>query len=358
MPGSNYAVFTFEAGKNLEDTRLTSQMAARYIKYQWAVMNNKFMDYMNYIFEEFSDTFCSIYIPLLSGMGGICLEKNMDNGIDDWIRYIDEHIFENLTVEKTAEYFYYSPRHFRDVFKMYYDMELSDYIRRRRLYRIAKAIKDDSIPVTDISSVFHVKSWRSFCMEFWNEFHTKPEDYLHIKNDIISLPEYYTENRKGITVTSQRINPLLMIGIPLKNACEADESALDIPGLCQHFYLHDPLCLTDTAYASKEGQEDKAALWIEDEINGETIYSYILGPVVPSCSQIPPGMKKALIKGGQYAVFTTEKESGNLKDTYRMLTICVFYGWIKENRYRVDFERITFSRYKNGKLYFYVPIYA
>lgn len=116
MPGSNYAVFTFEAGKNLEDTCLTSQMAARYIKYQWAVMNNKFIDYMNYIFEEFSDTFCSIYIPLLSGMGGICLEKNMDNGIDDWIRYIDEHIFENLTVEKTAEYFYYSPRHFRDVF--------------------------------------------------------------------------------------------------------------------------------------------------------------------------------------------------------------------------------------------------
>ncbi len=42
---------------------------------------------------------------------------------------------------------------------------------------------------------------------------------------------------------------------------------------------------------------------------------------------------------------------------YRMMTICVLYGWIKEYRVRVDLERITFMRFFHGKLYTYVPIY-
>ena len=45
-----------------------------------------------------------------------------------------------------------------------------------------------------------------------------------------------------------------------------------------------------------------------------------------------------------------------MADTYRMLMRCSFYGWIKDNRFRVDFSRLTFVRFMNNKYYFYIPI--
>ena len=69
-------------------------------------------------------------------------------------------------------------------------------------------------------------------------------------------------------------------------------------------------------------------------------------------------MVQVTIKGGNYAIFETDKECdrNNLGETIRMFSRCVFFGWIKENRERIDFFRFTFERYINDKVYIYVQI--
>ena len=63
------------------------------------------------------------------------------------------------------------------------------------------------------------------------------------------------------------------------------------------------------------------------------------------------------VPGGCYAVFSTvdDLESYSLHDAFRLLTRCAFGGWIKDNRWRVDFSRRTFVVWRDSKLYFVVP---
>lgn len=85
----------------------------------------------------------------------------------------------------------------------------------------------------------------------------------------------------------------------------------------------------------------------------------MLGPVVKNVDAVPANMQEITIAGGKYAVFETEHSSDklHLESVYKMMTICVLYGWVKEFRVRVDLDRITFMRYRHNKLYTYVPIY-
>ena len=89
-------------------------------------------------------------------------------------------------------------------------------------------------------------------------------------------------------------------------------------------------------------------------------YDYILGPVVAEFGNLPDNVRNFTVEGGKYAVFETLEESdeANLADTYRMLTRLVFYGWIKENRVRVNLNKLTYVRYYDRKLHFYVPLYS
>lgn len=102
---------------------------------------------MSYIYEVFDKQECRIYIPLLKGMGGTQMSIHTENGTDTWIQYIDEHILEDITIRQIAEHFHYSPNHFADIFRLYYGMNLLDYIQKRKLYQIAREQKDHKLHI-------------------------------------------------------------------------------------------------------------------------------------------------------------------------------------------------------------------
>ena len=66
------------------------------------------------------------------------------------------------------------------------------------------------------------------------------------------------------------------------------------------------------------------------------------------------------VPGGCYAVFSTvdDLEEYSPIDAFALLTRCAFGGWIKDNRWRVDFSRRTFVVWRNRRLYFHVPTIA
>lgn len=69
------------------------------------------------------------------------------------------------------------------------------------------------------------------------------------------------------------------------------------------------------------------------------------------------GAHRETVPGGYYEVFwvADDLEAYSLVDAFRLLTRCAFGGWIRDNRWRVDFSRRTFVEWRARKLYFYVP---
>ena len=101
----------------------------------------------------------------------------------------------------------------------------------------------------------------------------------------------------------------------------------------------------------------KIALWGFSNIKEE--YEYLIGYAVREDVDIADEYTCVTVRSGKYVVFESENEN-DLKattDIYRMLTRISFYGWVRENRYRVDFNRLTFVSFYNYKLYFYIPVY-
>ena len=131
----------------------------------------------------------------------------------------------------------------------------------------------------------------------------------------------------------------------------------NVPEQAAMYFERPPYRLDGPGLEPEKGQ---AAVWdeVENPETGEVLYEYVLGPVAAEGGKLPEGWKRFRLEGGWYAVFETEgpEDAPELAEDFRLLTRCAFYGWIQENMYRYDGNRITYVRYRRRKLEFYVPI--
>ena len=272
--------------------------------------------------------------------------------VDVWTKYIDEHILENLTPQSLAETFHYSTTHFRHIFRLYYDISVSDYIRKRKLQMAADELKAGS-KLLDVTLKYGFTP-AGFTRAFQKEFNVTPTAYRKGTFEVLDLQKYYSEYKDYLKVSFVKIKELKMIG---KSILQGKGEDADTPAQVDYFLKNEFPVMQNTRFVhNKERREDKIAMWYNDDdlVNVE----YVLGPVVDNFDDVPEDMYAITLAEGKYAIFETTQESDmeNLPDTIRMFSRCVFYGWIKENRDRVDLLRYTFERYIDKKVYLYVPI--
>ncbi len=365
ISGGNYAVFTIErkggeSGRQLADI---SRMLSKYIFEEWRPLNQKVVDGVRCVFERFegdgSGRRSYIYVPMLMLPGGSG-QVESDKGVDAWINYIDAHIMEDLTVKKLAEHFNYSSNHFADVFHMYYQMPPLEYIEKRRLYMLAKDLKEKKLPMEELAKKYHFGSLEDFNHIFYEHFGVSPEAYGNAEMNVVDLGQYYLSNRYRLRVSYVYLEDFHILARELNPEDVAGRDTLNIAGEAEYWMKRDYPCLEHTRYAcSSPEKQNKIGLW--DKAEGgedESAYVYVIGPVVDVIDTVPEGMKPILIEGGKYAMFESENVSDEevFIEVYNMMTRCVFYGWVKEYRVRTDLNRLTFVRYRRNKLYFYVPI--
>ena len=364
IQGGEYAVFSVERGEDIEDVLETQRRMVRYAMKEWEILNQKEPDRMAFTYEGFDKNYTYLFLPLVRGMlKQSTVEERETHGIDKWIDYIDRHITEELTIQDIAMAVHYSETHFREIFKSYYGTSPTDYIRRRRLYLTASEIRKakNKREFQKIASKYHFHSEETFRRLFWKEFHVEPEEYGKVDMEVVNLQEYYSRHKEQIKVTFTEETETKMIGVALRSYETEEEKKddIDIPGLAGYWMRHDTAPVQETLYACQApGEENNMALWCNAE-SGKG-YDYILGPVVEDFGPLPENIRRVTVDGGRYAVFETMEESDetNLADAYRMLTRLVFYGWIKENRVRVNLNKLTYVRYYGRKLHFYVPLYS
>lgn len=349
---SKYVVFC--VGKCNQEEGLAEQMKylVHYAHMKWIPKYERRVDSQGYSFECIKEDKVYYCLALLEEEKEEPLEKVY--GVDEWTRYINENIFSNLTTATLAKKFHYSNTHFKRVFRYYYKMSVSDYIRKRRLTLIADKIRAGMDYVV-AAELYGYKTYAGFKKAFEKEFNMSPAVYSKGVFETINLAEYYSVYRDRLKLCIVELKSMKMIG---HTVFPSKGSDVDLAAQINYWIGKDFPCLKNTRFSCNvEQREDKIALWHFEKETGDI--EYILGPVVKDFSDdIPKDMQKVVLKGGKYAIFETEKlsDEDDIAETLRMYARCVFYGWVKEHRERVDLDRITFERYVNGKIYLYVPV--
>ena len=359
IPGTSYAVFSVENTGDKERDLVNHREMVRYAMKDWVVINQKNPDRMYYTYEVFDKVYSYLYLPLQeSNISSDLLTYMRELNIDNWISYIDSRIGEDISIKDIAAHFHYSETHFRRTFKMYFEMTPQEYMQKRRLYLAASEISNAKgvRKKESIAAKYYFRTPEYFNKLFVQEFHMKPEDYKNIRIRAINLAEYYTRQKDSVTVTFKYVDEFHAAGFKLVTRTPEQED-FDIPELVSYWLIHDPDEIKGTYLEAKAGTTGKKiAIWYSKE--GAEEYEYLVGYITNDFRRAPKDYEHITIDTGKYAVFESLNKSdiNDMEDTYRMLMRCSFYGWIQENRYRVDFGRLTFVKFDENKLYFYIPI--
>lgn len=393
IPKDYYAVFSFKRMEEDKDTAYMMRLLCRYVFNEWKQLSYKSPNSMGWIYEKYDKDTAYLYVPLIRRTEGEGILAYKGYGVDVWTEYIDKHITERLTIAHLAEIVHYSERSYREIFTMYYEMDPVEYIRKRRLYEAASELRRKDISIADASKPVLRKSAdlvltpeeaeemeirkaakkamrkiikqylfstiEQFKELFLEEFGVEPEAIEQVKFEPVNLVQYYNKYINSLNITVSIEEDLYFYGKPIKKEMEELHS-LDVSELASFWFRE--------SYPSLAGSplkeiKTKAAVWDshKDFESGEWINEYILGPVVPGNEKLPAKIgdfKLYKMEGGRYVIFETKNESdfAELTKVYRMMTKCAFYGWIHENMLRYNGTRMTYVKYENEKLYFYVPV--
>lgn len=338
-----YAVFSMDT-RGVNDKRILSiakKELYRYIKEEWTCINHKCTESWDKCVKVKNKECIRVYVPLKKR--GQVYKKTSESGSHTWIRYIDEHLTENLTVAKLAKQFNYSLKHFRDTFEMHYGIMPGVYLKKRRLYVAAVKVREKQMLLEEAAKAYGFRSGDHFRSEFLAEFQTGPEHYQgeeYIGEDLIG---YYFRHKEHLHVSVAQIPPFFMRGVRAGTAYKRIAGKID---------------LIESIVKILSKQDGQIVIWQTLEESHEHVC--LVGPEIMSEQEanLLEDFFYVDVEGGTYVVIDTSKHGvyESLVEEYRMLYRCAFTGWIWEHGKQVDYRRLTFVRCKEGKLYFYIPV--
>ena len=112
-------------------------------------------------------------------------QKNSDASLyTNLVEYIEEHLDENLSLEKLAEEFYVSKYHIAHVFKDNIGLSIHQYITKKRLAKCQEAIRAN-MNVTDVYHMYGFGDYSSFYRAFKKEYGISPKEYRDMQVQIV-----------------------------------------------------------------------------------------------------------------------------------------------------------------------------
>lgn len=104
------------------------------------------------------------------------------------MEYIEEHLEEELSLEKLADEFYVSKYHIAHVFKDNIGLSIHQFITKKRLALCQEAIRAN-MNITDVYQAYGFGDYSSFYRAFKKEYGISPKEYRDMQIEII--PEKY-----------------------------------------------------------------------------------------------------------------------------------------------------------------------
>lgn len=351
IPADYYAVFSValaDAANEKTDSDMQGKSYSCYIEglmrtvyCEWAVINMKNLKNAGYVYEKYTGEYISLYVPVYKF--DVRHEPNhRSRGPVAWIDYIDENITKKLTEDDIVKWFNYSMKHFQDTFYMYYDVSLAEYMKKRKLSLMAAELQGGKKEIRKVAEKYGYHSESGFIKEFYEEFRQTPEQYSGEKYSVEDLHKFYSEHKEHISIRYKRTGNIVITGDEVKCG-ECMEDGGMIEAICRRLKV------------SKDEEKAQFVIWKKPPEATEPVclcgFEHKMSPY--------RHQEQVVAEGGLYAVLTDiyDNDEESLVDVYRTLYRCAYMGWIGENWSRIDLQRLTFVRYENRKLYFYIPVY-
>ncbi len=93
------------------------------------------------------------------------------------VTYIEEHLFEEMEIEKVAKELHYSKFYLARVFREYTGGTIYKYIQNRRLTEAARMLVETKIPIVDIAYKVNYQSQQAFTQAFHQVYLCTPQVY-------------------------------------------------------------------------------------------------------------------------------------------------------------------------------------
>ena len=103
--------------------------------------------------------------------------------IEETLKYIDEHLTDDLSLEKLAELNRLSPVHFHNIFKKTMEKTLRKYVEEKRIKKSISLILTTDMTLTEIAFLCGFSSQSYFSYAFKRKMGCTPREYMKKSNE-------------------------------------------------------------------------------------------------------------------------------------------------------------------------------
>lgn len=247
------------------------------------------------------------------------------------IDYIENHIEENFSLKDVSDYAYLSLSYFQRLFAILSNINVSDYIRSRRLSLAGQELMSNpKVKIIDLAFKYGYQTPESFTRAFRSFHHCLPSQ---VKSRHCSL-SYYPRLEivitiKGGTVMDYQISEMKAFKILVKvDEVAAGKGNVECPKLWDEYWrkkYHEKV-IPEIAVCFSMGNEHDT-------------FHYGIGCFIENAKEIPQGFETITIPSQTYAKFKTQ---GPMPDAIQNLWKLILSEWLPNSNYEIveapDFE--------------------
>lgn len=222
------------------------------------------------------------------------------------INFIENNLYENISIDEIADNIYFSPYHFQRLFKKHTSFSVKDYMLQRRLSDAASRLICTPDKVLDIALDNHFKNHESFTRAFKRYHNVTPIQFRNKQSRVTHFEKLNILNNYFHNETMKK-SPLPEL-ITLKSFNVVGIEITTTIKDCLHFQHSRELWL--------EFIKDKLSLKINNKVlpphciglcteydPQQMTYKYLIGYRVKDFSEIPSGMIGKIVPSTKYVVF-------------------------------------------------------